>query len=273
MIRLFASDLDGTLLNSRHTFDEHIVDGISFLTSHGADFAVATGRGIRQCMLPSIKDQVYKICMNGALILDQEDRIIFMKEIDKEVLTQLIDQFAALPFDFVTPEKTYTLQSRDNYIANKVKTNDDEAWKERFMRDFVSHIEFDVSKEKILAQPVCKVNLRIDRNRSYDEVDAFLARYASKIMNAPSSAGLYELTDPAANKGAAVAFLCRYLGLDEDEAAVYGDGGNDLIMIERFAHSYAPENALPFIKEKACQVIGYAYDHSVIDHMKKTLIS
>lgn len=74
MIRLFASDLDGTLLNAHHQFDERIVDGIRRLLAEGAAFAIATGRGNKQCAIPEIESDVYKICMNGALILDKKRR-------------------------------------------------------------------------------------------------------------------------------------------------------------------------------------------------------
>ena len=34
-------------------------------------------------------------------------------------------------------------------------------------------------------------------------------------------------------------------GIEEDEIAVYGDGGNDLVMLRRFRHSYATANGSP----------------------------
>lgn len=45
MIRLFASDLDGTLLNEKHQFDDVIVEGIQKIVNSGHVFSIATGRG------------------------------------------------------------------------------------------------------------------------------------------------------------------------------------------------------------------------------------
>lgn len=269
MIKLFASDLDGTLLNAHHQFDERIVQGIRDLLDRGAYFSIATGRGPKQCTIPEIENDVYKICMNGALILDKDNTIIHMELFPKEVLALLIDEFGDLPFDFVTPEKTYTMHSQDSYVRKKVDINDDEAWKERFMRDFLPRMKFDASKEEILQDDVCKVNMRIDKHKSYDRFMAFLETHQGHILNAPSSEDLIELTAVNSQKGNAVAILAHYLNVDEDEVAVYGDGGNDLSMLSHFTHSYAPANACLLAKEKARSVIGPAFEYSVIKHMEE----
>ena len=47
MIKLFASDLDGTLLNLLHDTDRTIRDAIREVTASGAHFSVATGRTMR----------------------------------------------------------------------------------------------------------------------------------------------------------------------------------------------------------------------------------
>lgn len=51
MIRLFASDLDGTLLNEHHECDEKIEKGIQKIIDAGKIFTVATGRGIKMVNL------------------------------------------------------------------------------------------------------------------------------------------------------------------------------------------------------------------------------
>lgn len=269
MIKLFASDLDGTLLNAHHQFDERIVQGIRDLLDQGAEFSIATGRGPKQCTIPEIERDVYKICMNGALILDKENAILHMELFPKDILSLLIDEFYDLPFDFVTPEKTYTMHSQEAYVRKKVDINDDDAWKERFMRDFLPRMEFNASKEEILHADVCKVNMRTDQHKSYVRLTEFLDVHQDQILNAPSSEDLIELTAVNSQKGNAVAILAKHLGLKDDEVAVYGDGGNDLSMLSRFSHSYAPENACLAAKEKARSVIGPAFEYSVIKHMEE----
>ena len=47
MIKLFACDLDGTLLNWLHATDKVILDAVREITDAGAHIAIATGRTMR----------------------------------------------------------------------------------------------------------------------------------------------------------------------------------------------------------------------------------
>ena len=51
---------------------------------------------------------------------------------------------------------------------------------------------------------------------------------------------------------------------------VYGDGGNDVMMLERFRHSYAPSNASDAAKEAAGTILGHFATYSVSRHMRRT---
>ena len=47
MIKLFACDLDGTLLNARHMTDRTILACVDAVVAAGAHIAVATGRAVQ----------------------------------------------------------------------------------------------------------------------------------------------------------------------------------------------------------------------------------
>ena len=89
-------------------------------------------------------------------------------------------------------------------------------------------------------------------------------------MNASFDGDLFELTDARVNKGEAVAWLAGHLGIAESDVAVYGDGGNDLAMLERFSHAYAPKGASEAAKLAASHVIGSCAHHAVSRHMLMT---
>ena len=48
MIRLFVSDLDGTLLNENHQLDDRILQSIDFVLDNQCDFAIETGRDMQR---------------------------------------------------------------------------------------------------------------------------------------------------------------------------------------------------------------------------------
>lgn len=76
MIKLFASDLDGTLLNEKHESDEVIEQTIQNIIESGRIFAAATGRSAAMVNFHDLTDKVYIICMNGSVILGQNRELL-----------------------------------------------------------------------------------------------------------------------------------------------------------------------------------------------------
>lgn len=270
MIQLFASDLDGTLLNADHQFDATIIEGIRALHEKGKKFAIATGRGRKQCSIEEVDPYVYKICMNGAMILDPDNNILDKTPIPKDLLKEIIDTFPDYPLDFVTPDAILTHYSQEEFLEKRVHQNKNEQWKKRYMRDFFPIVRFNQNKEDILNADVCKINLRINDVDDYSRLDEFIQANPDRLINAPSGYGLYEITAASVNKGYAVAKLAQLCQIPEAQVAVYGDGGNDIEMLKRFENAYAPSNAISAAKEAAKEVIGPNDEYSVIKHMTET---
>lgn len=65
------------------------------------------------------------------------------------------------------------------------------------------------------------------------------------------------------NKGAALTFLCRELGIAPSEAVVFGDAGNDLTLFAAVEHSVAVANATPEAAAAARWHIGPCAEDAV----------
>lgn len=282
MIKLFATDLDGTLLAKNHQADEKINAMVHRVFDEGKYLTLATGRTAHRAKPDEIDRPVYLICMNGAMIQDLDGSILYQDVMDKEVLKELLMEFEELDFDFIGPEKTYRRTSKEQWVKEHNRPfrpkhmdpneNVDDDWHKKFMQDMLENMEFDQTNEEILKQPVCKINLHV-RGKELDtsRLDAFLEKHADTIVNAPCDNGLYEITNKGTDKGSAVAWLANYLHVKEEEVATYGDGGNDIPMLTRFSHSYSPCNGLDYVIEKASGVIGPHYEHSVTNHILDSL--
>ena len=103
------------------------------------------------------------------------------------------------------------------------------------------------------------------------EFETFLHENSDKIVNAPFQEDFFELTDISVNKGVSIQRLAQKLNIQENEIAVYGDGLNDITMLEIFQHSSAPRNASNEVKEYAKQIIGECKDHAVCYHILDVL--
>ncbi len=269
MIKLFACDLDGTLLNEEHTSDEIILSGIDQVIEKGRYFTIATGRHLHEDQTSEEfgNRKIYTICMNGALILDENRNPIYQKTLSKEFVKGIMEAFPEVDFEFIGMNHTFIRFSKEEHFANFKRRSIwnrvvDENKIQRFIRDCI----FDQSVEDILKQDIYKLNTRVDEQTS-QRLSEYLQQHSDEVVNAPFAEGVFEITDKSVNKGEAVKRLADWLGISEDEVAVYGDGGNDLQMLARFAHSYAMSNGTDEAKKAANEVIGDCKDHAVIKHI------
>ena len=277
MIKLFASDLDGTLLNGLHETDRTIRSAIKTAIELGAHVVPATGRSV----LP-IGDhgftglKIDAVCANGSIVRGQNGELLKAFAVDPAFVEELLRAFPQICFDCCTPDGMF---SSGSYEMHQEGFKRDGLFRRIVMRGMRArggaHEEqfFDQSLSSILSHEVCKINCRVTSEELDRELKAFLADHADTVVNAPFDPVMFEITDKDCNKGESVAWLGRYYGIGEDEIAVYGDGGNDLVMLSRFRHSYATANGSDEAKAAASATIGRCEFHAVPRHILKTLRS
>ncbi len=324
MIKLFASDLDGTLLNGLHETDRTIRSAIKTAIELGAHVVPATGRSV----LP-IGDhgftglKIDAVCANGSIVRGQNGEVLKTFTVDPAFVEELLRAFPQICFDCCTPDGMFSSGSyemhQEGFKRDGLSFTVDPAFVEELLRAFPqicfdcctpdgmfssgsyemhqegfkrdglfrrivmrgmrarggAHEEqfFDQSLSSILSHEVCKINCRVTSEELDRELKAFLADHADTVVNAPFDPVMFEITDKDCNKGESVAWLGRYYGIGEDEIAVYGDGGNDLVMLSRFRHSYATANGSDEAKAAASATIGRCEFHAVPRHILKTLRS
>lgn len=275
MIKLFACDLDGTLLNARHMTDRTILACVDAVVAAGAHIAVATGRAVQSTSDHGFAGApVDMLGSNGTIVRDREGNLLKTFPIDPAALEDLLRAFPTIPFDCATPEGMFIRGSKEQHDEGFRRDNPIKRIIVRGMRGPVgqNQMHFDQTTEDILnLTNVCKVNCRVPDSGLRRELESYLAGHTDTLVNAPFNPIMFEISDVGANKGAGVAWLASYLGYTEDECAVYGDGGNDIAMLKRFRHSYAMANGSDEAKAAASAVIGSNVFHAVPRHIMKTL--
>lgn len=274
MIRLFACDLDGTLFNRFHKADKYILKTIDQVIEKDCYFVIATGRNMRhhQFKKEFKNRKIYNVCMNGALIYDCHQNLIYKKPIHKDILKDILNTFPDLYIECISKNYTYIRSSKKDYIRNFQKIK---GWS-RFARKPIMSILlkdclFEQTNEDILKHDILKISCRIVHKTQRKRFDEYLIKHRDDIVNAPYSNGIYEITDHQVNKGEAIKRLAALYHIEDDEIAVYGDSGNDIQMLENFKYSYAPKNAKKEAKKVAKSIIGHNHFHSVARHIRQTL--
>lgn len=274
MIKLFASDLDGTLLGITHRVDETVVSTIQKVLDNKRYFTIATGRTFVNG-LESVEDRIYKICQNGAVIYAPSGKVIYHSVLDKDIVEEALNTLGDLGIEYIDEDKTYLLDSKEEIISRMKKrskiikiaafTGD------KHIEEFLSKTETSCTKDYILSKNISKLNYHIASEYERNKIRDFVNKYSDRIINAASSDDMFEITEIHTNKGEAVKRLANLLNVKEDEVAVYGDGGNDIQMLDMFEHSYSPIDASGAAKAKAKNIIGPFATYSVCRHIQDTL--
>ena len=250
-IKIIYSDLDGTLLFDAGTITDKTDKVLRMAASKGILFVPATGRHYRcipECIrsLPGLR---YEISSNGALIRDiMTENIIFAAYFEKEVLQYLLD---------ITEEtgKPFEIFQRDRIIMNEQSyeylklTSDSRPYILKCFGDSVLVPDIEAS----LATDPYGIHKFLIRGLSQSLYHVLFEKInASGLAEAASSLyGNMEISPAKINKGKALLCLCDYLGVSPDETAAFGDGTNDISMLNAAGVSVAVMNASDEVKEHA----------------------
>ncbi|MEQ3339218.1 Cof-type HAD-IIB family hydrolase [Clostridium butyricum] len=264
MIKLIASDMDGTLLNSKHEIAKESVEAIRNAEDSGIIFAISTGREYDN-VEPFLKKHNIRcqcVLMNGAEYRDEDGNIVEVINIDIEIASKIIEilnknKVSARIF---TDKGVYTSDTKE------------EALKEMTYRtmSFNPNMTLDEATEEAKKQPYFIQLKYIDNIEEFlnsgIEIRKFVAFHSDiELINemkseigkltgiAVSSSFVdnIEVTHMTAQKGIILAKVAQKMGIDKSEVMVLGDSFNDYSMFEVFEESVAMENAVPEIKKIA----------------------
>jgi Cof subfamily protein (haloacid dehalogenase superfamily) len=264
MIKLIASDMDGTLLNEKHNIDKETVVAIKKAEEAGIVFAISTGREY-DTVEPLLKENNIKcqcVLMNGAEYRDEDGNILEEINIEQKTATEIIHilQKEKVSARIFTNKGIYTTDTKE------------EALKEMVYRTLSFNPEFtqEEALEFAKMQPYF-VNLNYISNldeflNSEMEIRKFVAFHSNiELINkmkkvigelegiavSSSFRDNMEITHITAQKGIILAKVAERMGLKRDEVLVLGDSFNDYSMFTEFTESVAMGNAIPEIKKIA----------------------
>lgn len=95
MIRLFASDMDGTLLNDKGYISDRTINAVKKLQKHGIHFIVNTGRDYRAAKreLDAASLSCDMICHSGACTYDVHGNGFHIASLPKSIAKQILTVF------------------------------------------------------------------------------------------------------------------------------------------------------------------------------------
>lgn len=250
--KLFAFDLDGTLLPEDKSVPKENIEALYKLHEAGCEIVPASGRiyaGLPQELkaLPFLR---WCIMSNGAAIYDAfEGRILRREEIEPSYAVRVFEYLDALPaiYDCYIDNRGYITRSMFEKAAEYIPNPG-------IMHLMVTlRKPVDELKAFILenGQPLQKLqayfNIPCEREKALRELPVLFPE-----LSVTSSIHFnVEMTSLSGTKGSAMGYLAEMLGIRADETAAIGDGTNDLSMIMTAGLGIAMENADPAVKAGA----------------------
>ncbi|MCD2256882.1 Cof-type HAD-IIB family hydrolase [Agrilactobacillus fermenti] len=262
MIKIIASDMDGTLLNNRMEVSENNAAAITAAQKAGIDFIVATGRGITEAkpLLDAHDLHTTFITLNGALVIDTDGKEVVKHPLDRDKLHQLVALLRQNDFYFemITSEGPFS-ESKIRRIQNVadllVTLNPDQPYKIAVAlaaaRLELMNINYIDNFDTILSDPnkeVFKI-IAFDKRgqKAFTETRTAIDHLGGLVVTSSSDNNI-EINDIQAQKGIALKQYAAVKHIPMTQVMALGDNLNDESMIREAGMGVAMANAVPHIK-------------------------
>ena len=250
-IRLFALDVDGTLLDSTHRLRTDVKDSVCRLAASGLEIALATARGpaaVRE-IVRRFDFSPWLICFSGGWIGELELPSLQPEDVrlDYRICFAAAHSILRTAFDYNVEPNVFTPESW------RVRKVTGEILQESRIVNLEPSIVTDLLADGEQPSKIMLIS-------SIDEAPDVLERIRKSIR--PFSTATFSKTNylevlpVGVNKAKALAVLTETLGFELSQVAAIGDAPNDLEMLKAVGLAIAMGNASSEVKASAEWVVG-----------------
>ncbi len=241
MVKLIASDLDGTLLDGNGSLPERLFPVIGQLHERGILFAPASGRQYAnlELLFRPVKDKVLFVAENGALVKYRGKTLRLTPVSEREQVRVL----AAVRAE----EGLYPVLCGENHAYMEKGGND--CFRATVIDAYTNCVQVDRLEEVIGRESICKVAVFDERPAAEHCVRVLPSRLPS-LRAILSSFHWMDISSLNANKGEAIRFVQEKFHFLREECVAFGDHMNDYEMLAACGRAYVPENGFAALKER-----------------------
>ncbi|PAY14694.1 Cof-type HAD-IIB family hydrolase [Bacillus sp. 7705b] len=285
-MKLIATDLDGTLLNSKHQVSSENENALRQAQRDGIEVVVSTGRAYFDVVtiFEPLGIKTWVISANGAVIHDPDGRLYHSETIDKKRAYDILSWLESenYYYEVFTDSAIYTPQNGRQLLdveLDRFKSANPKADLSVLMQ--AAEVQYSQSGFAYIEtfQELFEEDKQIDFYNILgfsffkDKLEAGWQRYQEdKDLTLVSSADHnFELSSKKASKGQALERLAKRLNIPMKETAAVGDSLNDRSMLEAAGKGVAMGNAREDIKAIADAVTLTNDEHGVA-HMIRHLL-
>lgn len=253
-IKMIGFDLDGTLLTDQKELGEYTVQILKRAVEEGIVILPITGRPL--CGLPEevtgLTGLRYAITANGARILDLKNAAVLKEQlVSVETAEKILDilgnydSLREIYYDGTGYAEREKLEQIDHFF--------EEGPMAEYVRSTRQPVENLMDKFRKESREVDKVQGVFadlgEREAALDEI--------RKLEGVTITGALHnniEVNAAGVDKGNALLWLAQYLGIAPEETMAFGDGNNDITLLEKAGTGVAMKNGIEEVKHAADRV-------------------
>ena len=253
-IKMIGFDLDGTLLTDQKELGEYTVQILKRAVEEGIVILPITGRLL--CGLPEevtgLTGLRYAITANGARILDLKNAAVLKEQlVSVETAEKILDilgnydSLREIYYDGTGYAEREKLEQIDHFF--------EEGPMAEYVRSARQPVENLMDKFRKESRGVDKVQGVFadlgEREAALDEI--------RKLEGVTITGALHnniEVNAAGVDKGNALLWLAQYLGIAPEETMAFGDGNNDITLLEKAGTGVAMKNGIEEVKHAADRI-------------------
>ncbi len=266
--RLIAADLDDTLLDNNSKISFRSREAIRKAVAKGVMFVIATGRMFKTSISYMEELDIDSDCplinYHGALIkTSQSEEVIFHRPLEHDLALKLVGEAEQQDchISLFVGDELYIKEENEFSRYYQALTG--------LEMQAVGDLSFFMAGNKMNPSKISVICL----NNHIDRVETRLKdRFGEKLSILQSRPYFLEITDRRATKGQALSWLAGKLGIKPEEVMAFGDGYNDLDMLEFAGLGVAVANARPEVILAADMITSSNSEDGVAEVIEKYVL-
>ncbi|MGV3087908.1 Cof-type HAD-IIB family hydrolase [Streptococcus suis] len=253
MIKLIATDMDGTFLDGNGQIDRARFSAIlDQLDARDIPFVIASGNGMNRLLklCQGFEDRLIFVSDNGARVVEKgETRVRHM--LDRDLVAAILDYFRGSWGEvclMLANDQTIFMQEG----ANQPFAGSDLPIAPEQMQAFLDKVTFLADLSQLPAeQPIYKAGIWVEEGKVEVLTSAFNRALEGRLTAVTSGYGSIDILPVGIHKAWGIEQVIQPLGITMAQVMAFGDSDNDLEMLAQAGYSYAMENATDRVKAVA----------------------
>ncbi|MFX3625598.1 MAG: Cof-type HAD-IIB family hydrolase [Ectobacillus sp.] len=248
MIKMFVSDIDGTMMQHGGSIDEQDLKALREIAKDGLILCFASGRLDNEIadLMKEVGTDFHRISVNGVYIYTHQNEQLLSASFEPDILPELVKMTSSDQFiRYVSDEHNYYIEKKTPLVMELEE------------KAVMTSIEEPSLMEKVGKTIIPnKISIGGEEEDLLNLQREIEEKFHGQVSTVISAKNCLDVIPVNVSKGAAISVLLDQHGVKPEEMACIGDSYNDISMFQLTPHSFAMETADDAVKKHATHVVA-----------------